>query len=142
MIAHEISTSDARFRDDFEACRYALEAFDHRAHVRLAYVYLAELDDEAAVGRMRDALLAFLDHHGVEASKYHETLTRAWIFAVRHFIERGAGAQSADDFIEANPTLLDSRVMLSHYSTELLFSDEARTRFVEPDLTAIPRHPA
>ena len=27
-----------------------------------------------------------------------------------------------------------------HYSAEVLFSDEARVQFVEPDLDAIPRH--
>jgi hypothetical protein len=30
--------------------------------------------------------------------------------------------------------------MLTHYSAEVLFSPEARARFVEPDLEKIPRH--
>jgi hypothetical protein len=30
--------------------------------------------------------------------------------------------------------------MLTHYSAQLLFSDGARARFVEPDLDQIPRH--
>jgi hypothetical protein len=38
--------------------------------------------------------------------------------------------------------LLDSRIMLTHYSTELLFSDKARAKFVEPDLDPIPRYAA
>jgi len=33
---------------------------------------------------------------------------------------------SADELIDANPELLDSRMMLTHYSAELLFSEEAR----------------
>jgi len=38
--------------------------------------------------------------------------------------------------------LLDSKIMLTHYSADLLFSDEARARFVEPNLDPIPRHAA
>ena len=48
--------------------------------------------------------------------------------------------ESADAFIDANRVLLDSRIMLTHYSAEVLFSPEARARFVEPDLDAIPGH--
>lgn len=40
--------------------------------------------------------------------------------------------------IERNPELLDSRIMLTHYSAEVLFSDEARARFVDPDIQPIP----
>ena len=137
---HALSADDRCFREEFEARRLAPETFDHRAHVRLAYIYLAENDVEASVALMRDALLAFLEHHGVDVSKYHETITRAWILAVRHFMERSPGCSSADAFIDHNPALLDSKIMLSHYSTELLFSEEARARFAEPDLEQIPRH--
>lgn len=114
--------------------------FDHRAHVRLAYTYLAETDADTATSRMRTALLDFLRHHGIPITKYHETMTRAWILAVRHFMETSPGSGSADAFIESNPRLLDARIMMTHYSTQLLFSDEARAEFVEPDLGPIPRH--
>jgi hypothetical protein len=40
----------------------------------------------------------------------------------------------------SNPILLDSKIMLTHYSAEVLFSPEARARFVEPNLESIPRH--
>ncbi len=67
-------------------------------------------------------------------------MTRAWILAVHHFMKSSASASSADDFIELNPLLLDSRIMMTHYSAELLFSEDARQQFVEPDLDPIPRH--
>ncbi|HYJ40833.1 MAG TPA: hypothetical protein VEW08_08590, partial [Steroidobacteraceae bacterium] len=85
---------------------------------------------------------SFLSHHGIPASKYHATLTRAWILAVHHFMHRSPEASSADDFIARNPALLDSKIMLTHYSADLLFSDEARAGFVEPNLDPIPRHAA
>jgi hypothetical protein len=40
----------------------------------------------------------------------------------------------------ANPVLLDSRIMLTHYSAELLFSPAARAAYVPPDLSGIPEH--
>jgi hypothetical protein len=41
----------------------------------------------------------------------------------------------------ANPALLDSKIMLTHYSATVLFSAEARGEFVEPDISPIPRYP-
>ncbi len=89
---------------------------------------------------MREALLAFLEHNGVDPSKYHDTMTRAWTLAVRHFMEATSSQDSADWFIEHNPKMLDSKIMMTHYSAQVLFSDEARAGFVEPDLDPIPRH--
>jgi hypothetical protein len=142
MLKHELSNSDREFRAAFAAGAFAPADFTHRAHVRLAYVYLAESNVDLALERMRGALLCFLSHHGIPAPKYHETLTRAWVLAVDHFMYRSPETSSADDFIEHNPQLLDTRIMLTHYSAGLLFSDVARAAFVEPDLDPIPRHAA
>jgi hypothetical protein len=142
MLKHDLSTSDREFRAAFEAGAYAPADFSHRAHVRLAYVYLAESDVNLALERMQAALVGFLCHHGIPASKYHATLTRAWLLGVDHFMHRCPEASSADDFIDRNPALLDSGIMLTHYSAELLFSDQARAEFVEPNLDPIPRHHA
>ena len=137
---HSLSSDDRRFCADFTACRVQPDAFDHRAHIRLAYIFLAEHDPDTALALMRSALLAFIEHHKIPVAKYHETLTRAWILAVRHFMAISPVAESAAGFIASNPRMLDSRIMLTHYSTEVLFSPEARARFVEPDLALIPRH--
>jgi hypothetical protein len=80
------------------------------------------------------------NRHGVDVSKYHETVTRAWIMAVRHFMEISPDSDSSETFIENNPKMLDSRIMMTHYSAEVLFSDEARAKFVEPNLSPIPRY--
>jgi len=84
------------------------------------------------------ALLTFLAHNDIPRSKFHETLTRAWVLAVRHFMNKGPST-SADDFIAQHPELLDSKIMLTHYSASVLFSQDARAAFVEPDLDPIPK---
>ncbi|HYV19743.1 MAG TPA: hypothetical protein VFC25_12025 [Verrucomicrobiae bacterium] len=140
LMRHSLSPDDRRFSDDFASGRIEPAAFDHRAHIRLAYILLAEHDTETALTSMRDALQAFIRHHNVPVAKYHETLTRAWILAVRHFMATSPAAASAAEFIAHNPRMLDAKIMLTHYSAEVLFSPEARARFVEPDLEKIPRH--
>ena len=59
---------------------------------------------------------------------------------MRHFMEHTAACSSADAFIDANPQLLDSRIMLTHYSAELLSSPDARAEFIDPDQSQIPRY--
>jgi hypothetical protein len=138
MDRHGLSQEDRDFRSAFEACAVAPSEFTHEAHVRLAYVYLVESDVESAVQKMREALLTFLEHNGIPRSKFHETMTRAWVLAVRHFMDRSVSTSSAD-FIARNQELLDSKIMLTHYSASVLFSPDARVSFVEPDLDPIPR---
>ena len=138
MQSHEASEEDRAFRSAFEACTIAPSQFNHEAHVRLAFIYLTEGDVDTAVQKMRDALLNFLQHNGVPLSKFHETLTRAWVLAVQHFMNRSTST-SAADFIAKNQQLLDSKIMLTHYSASVLFSADARASFVEPNLDPIPR---
>jgi hypothetical protein len=139
-MPHGLSREDRQFEADFEACRVGAESFDHAAHVRLAYVYLCQHDVDESSSRMKTALLRFLAHLGVDPVKYHETITRAWILAVAHFMAVSAPCASAEAFKAANPVLLDSRIMLTHYSAELLFSPAARAAYVPPDLSGIPEH--
>ena len=134
-----VSTADELFLADFESGRLPTEAFDHRAHVRAAYIYLAHYGVDVAMDRMRDGLRAFISHHGIPPARYHETLTRSWLLAVHHFMANSPATASADAFIDANPRLLDSRIMLTHYQAATLFSDNARAAFIEPDLEPIPR---
>ena len=136
---HRASSEDIEFRRTFEACQTPPADFNHAAHVRLAYVYLCAYPVAGATERMKASLLAFLNHLGVGEAKYHETMTRAWIMAVDHFMAMSPQRSSASSFLAANPTLLNSKIMLTHYSTELLFSSRARRSFAPPDIQAIPQ---
>ena len=138
MKPHGLSSEDRDFQSAFEAHTVTPARFTHEAHVRLAYVYLAQHEVEAAVRRMREALLSFIERNGIPRSKFHETITGAWVLAVRHFMDRSTSSSFAD-FVARNPELLDGKIMLTHYSASVLFSSDAREAFVEPDLDPIPR---
>ena len=138
-MQHHCSTEDMDFRRAFEACEVAPADFDHRAHVRLAYIYLCEGGVDQAEGNMARAIQSLLEHNDIDRAKFHVTLTRAWVMAVNHFMDQGdAACASADEFIDANPELLDTKIMLTHYSAQVLFSEDARHAFVEPDIQSIP----
>ena len=77
-MTREISSDDKRFSSNVEACEFPVNDFDHRAHLRLAYVYLVERGSTDAITAMRDTLTSLLLHAGIEPSaRYHETLTKA-----------------------------------------------------------------
>lgn len=141
MNTNRASKSDENFVRAFEAFEIKPGEFSHRCHLRMAYTYLCKLDTETTCLRLRHLLCGFLAHNGIKPStKYHETMTRAWTLAVRHFMTQSPNTKSAEEFIDGNPGLLYSEVMMKHYSREVLHSDAARSRFVEPDLIPIPWH--
>ncbi len=136
-----ISKKDQEFKGQVESCNFPVAQFVHRAHLRLAYVYLAENDVNASIHLMKNTLTDLLMHAGIAPSqKYHETLTASWVLAIYHFMNNMEKSDSADEFIDKNTIMLDSKIMMSHYSPELLFSKVARKFFVEPNLAPIPRY--
>ena len=135
---HIKSLDDEEFQHMFEACEVSPGEFDHAAHVRLAYIYLCDNSVDDASEKMKQALIAFLIHLGADQTKYHATITRAWIMAADHFMNRSESCSSATEFINCNPQLLDNKIMLTHYSAQVLFSPAARKDFVAPDIEAIP----
>ena len=88
-------------------------------------VYHCERSQEGAYQAMRTWTFRYLARHEIDPAKYSETLTRAWMLAVRHFMVHTSHSTSADDFIQQNPALLDSTIMTTHYSRDVLFSDDA-----------------
>lgn len=121
----------------FESCMTPPAKFSHASHltVALSYLYLSRLTIAEATTRMRSGLYRFLNHHGIDRQKYNETITLFWIKLVRSFLDRTDRARSlasiANEMIE---TCGDLQLIYNYYSRELLSSDEARARWIEPDV--------
>jgi hypothetical protein len=130
--------SDLRFLAAVEACQVAPGTFQHREHLRLAYIYLRLHPFEAALQAMRAALHRLLTHLEAPASAYHETITRAWLLAVAHFMNNAAPSAGSEEFLAGAAVLLQNEIMLTHYRPETLRSPAARARFIAPDLEPIP----
>jgi hypothetical protein len=112
----------------------------HRAHLRVAWMYVSRYALDEAHLLFRLSLVRLNTVHGVPESAqrgYHETLTRFWLHQVRALIDADAGS-SSDAFIERHSARLQTSAPLTHYSRELLFSVRARSVFVEPDRQPLP----
>ena len=113
--------------------RGEIKDFHHASHLHVAWVYLTESSSvQQAARKMRNTLRRFAAAAG-KPEKYHETITLFWV----HLLSRAHAASRAErleDVVHANPQLLEKNFPLAYYSTERLFSDEARTSWVEPDL--------
>ncbi|MCC4798087.1 hypothetical protein BCT30_01215 [Enterovibrio norvegicus] len=140
-MTHSLLHTDIAFVASVEECSFPVEDFNHRAHVRLAYAYFVDNDTESSNNLLRKALVGLLQFNDIAPSaKYHETLTKAWLLAVNHFMHHTDTCDNADMFIDLNPQLLDSQIMMTHYTKARLFSEEARHTFIAPDLDAIPEY--
>jgi hypothetical protein len=113
--------------------RGEIKNFNHASHLHVAWVYLAEsLSVRQAANKMRNTLRRFAAAAG-KPEKYHETITLFWVHLLSRVYAAG-GTERLEDIVHANPQLLEKNFTLAYYSAERLFSDEARTSWVEPDL--------
>ena len=133
---------DAEFLRVFEACGWPLEQWHHRDHIKLAYLYLRCCSLDEAMTRIRAGIKAHNAAHGLPdslTSGYHETMTQAWLRLVHLAVCEYGPAESADAFYEQHPELSQKKTLRLFYSRERFVSDEAKARFVEPDLAPLPR---
>jgi hypothetical protein len=122
--------------ESFENGTIPRHEWNHAGHLTVALYYCAHHVLETASDKMRRNLLHHLKNIGVDLTRempYHETLTAFWMRTVDDFRKSKNGAsiiETANELIAA----FDKDYPLRFYSRELLFSDEARARPVEPDL--------
>lgn len=112
------------------------EGFGHRQHLELTWRYLKEHDPDTAWVLVADAIRQVAAAHGAPG-KFHATITGAWVNCVAAHRQRWP-ADTFEEFIEVNSDLLDSRLLERHFSRQVLFSAEARTDVVEPDIRPLP----
>lgn len=138
--------SDAELNDlvtTFEGGGTPEGGFSHQAHLAIALAYLARHGLDDAVSRMRAGLLTYLERNLGDATaarvKYKETVTVFWL---RLLAAELASTDPALPLHErVNPLLArfrDASIIRSYYSPDRLDSDEARDRFLEPDLRRLP----
>lgn len=143
MMTHE------QFVSAFESGTLPPEQFPHRAHVRLAWIYLRRYPLADAAARFTSGIRAFATRAG-KPEKYHETITWAYLLLIQDRLAREKAARQAagdsscaapapdfDSFAEANADiLLNGRALLERwYHPSTLDSPLARLTFVWPDRT-------
>src|SRR5213080_243738 len=104
--------TDGEFLASFEACTLPFEQWTHRAHVKVAYLYLRRHTFDDALGRMRAGIKGYNAANRVPegpTSGYNETTTRAFlhlISATMHAYGETFPSQHADGFCDTHPQLM------------------------------------
>lgn len=137
---------DTKYKDEsevvalvrsFEDATISRDDWKHAEHLVVALYYLTHHDFDTAYERMRSGILNLLEKgFNVDLKKempYHETITLFWMRTVAEFNASKNGASLLEKSNEV-AYKWDKDYPLKFYSRGLLFSDEARARFVESDL--------
>jgi hypothetical protein len=118
-----------------EMCTLKPEVFDHAAHLVVGLWYVSKSSETKATKSMRVGLLRFIAHNGVDPQKYNETITIFWVKWLRSFIDQTGASRPiealANELIKTCPS---ANLIFSYFSKELIFTEEARRNWVEPDL--------
>jgi len=111
----------------------------HSAHLAVAFWYAGHFRlREPTIQHLRADIRAFNEASGTEntdQSGYHETLTIFWVETVFAFIQnhpQKTAADLFDSFLGTPCAVAD--FPRQFYSSDLLFSKNARRHWVEPDL--------
>jgi len=129
-----INESDEEFLRSFEECSLGAKCWTHAAHIRMAWrVIETSPSFEHALERIRSGIMRF--NSSKNSIGYHETITLVFAQLIDGRRQQG---ESWLVFAENNPDLFDKNVLDQFYSRDLLFSEEARQTFIEPDLKNLP----
>lgn len=130
--------NDQEFLKAFETCTLPNHLFPHRAHIRMAWLYLRAGDFDTGMTHIRDGIQRFANVQG-HAPKYHETITVFWARLVNAAIQASPDIDAFETFAQRHPELLDSHLIQQFYTTAVLHNAVARQQWVEPDLKPLPR---
>jgi hypothetical protein len=136
----ESSLGDEELWLAFGASTLPAATWTHRAHLRVAWMFLKRHSLDEAHVLMRVGIIRLNVFHGLVETPsrgYHETLTRVWLSLVAARM-KNTDAPSSGAFVDACSDWLGKDAALRHYSRELVTSVRARARFVEPDLAPLP----
>jgi hypothetical protein len=136
---------DAAFLKSFEDLSLPFGQWTHRAHVKVAFLYLRDHPFDEALVRMRRGIKAYNAANKVPegpASGYNETTTRAFLHLIAATMAGYGEAMptpTADAFCDTHPQLMTRNVLRLFYSPQQRMHPLAKSEFVEPDLAPLPR---
>jgi hypothetical protein len=136
---------DADFLRAFEDCTLPFEQWTHRAHLKIAYLYLSQHSFEEALKRIGAGIQKYNAANKVPegpTSGYNQTTTHAFLHLVAATMaayKETHRVSSAEAFCDMHPQLMSKHVLRLFYSPRRRMDPSAKQAFVEPDLTALPK---
>jgi hypothetical protein len=137
--------NDQQLLEQFQDLSLPFSQWTHRAHVKVAYLYLRAHPFDEALRLMRIRIQAYNAANQVPESEtrgYNETTTHAFL----HLIAATMAAYgqtmptpTADAFCDTHPQLMTRNVLRFFYSPQRRMHPLAKTQFIEPDLAPLPK---
>lgn len=125
----------------FEKCTLPYADWNHRAHLSVAFHYLARFSEGEATARIRSGIQAYNASQGIEQTEtggYHDSLTIFFAQLIREFLATAPPVATVGDLLEELCSSCSDRALpLRFYSRQRLMSREARFGWLEPDLAPI-----
>lgn len=139
---------DATFLQQFEDLTLPFEQWTHRSHLKVAYLYLCTYPLEEAIVHMRTGIKRYNGANDVPEGPdegYNETTTQAFMRII-HAVMQAYGdvmpVATAAEFCDTHRQLMSPQILRLFYSPSQRMHPDAKTRFVEPDMTSLPIAPA
>lgn len=133
--------TDEQLLEAFHAHTIPLSEWDHRKHLRLAWIHLSAYPFDDAVDRIRTGIRAYNAAVGVPEGLtmgFHETMTIAWMKLIDFTMREHGAETSSDAFFDAQPQLCVKQLLRLFYSKDQFVSERAKREFVSPDRTDFP----
>ncbi|MBW4441613.1 MAG: hypothetical protein KME10_10340 [Plectolyngbya sp. WJT66-NPBG17] len=124
----------------FEDCSLARLQWTHSAHLTVALWYLINYPS-TATDQICYGIQRYNQVHGVEStptSGYHETIMQFWIALIQNYLScidiHDLLLSLTHRFIDDHS---DPALLFEYYSPDRIFSPEARSRWMEPNLKSL-----
>jgi len=137
-------TADRQLLRQFENCTLPIALWNHTTHVKVAFLYLRDHSFDVALVKMCSGIKAYNAANQIPEGPlegYNETTTHAFLRLIRATMsayECLYPTRDADSFCRTHPQLLSKHLLRLFYSPERRSHPDAKTHFVEPDLSPLP----
>lgn len=128
--------TNLEFLSQFKNCEFDPNLFSHSAHLRLAWIVVRENGIQDAIEIISNQIQNYVFSLKAE-DKFNMTLTIAAIKIVNNFINK-SNSVTFSDFILEFPSLENNfkELIATHYSMDIYNSENAKIKYLEPDLLA------
>jgi hypothetical protein len=123
---------------------YTLENWDHRTHLRIAFIFLSRYGRREGMKLIFSKIKAYIENsdrtkrnHG---TTFHETMTYFWVHMVHYGMELNkVRIHDFRSFLLMNPHFVNGGLFLHYYTKQLMLNNaESRMTVILPDKCQLP----
>eukprot|EP00475_Leptophrys_vorax_P034074 TRINITY_DN5454_c0_g1_i1.p1 TRINITY_DN5454_c0_g1~~TRINITY_DN5454_c0_g1_i1.p1 ORF type:complete len:443 (+),score=128.94 TRINITY_DN5454_c0_g1_i1:84-1331(+) len=120
---------------------YTLDKWDHRAHLRLAWIILNRYGRKEGIQRIVEGIQKFIENSDrARKTNFHLTMTYFWCHMVFYAIHATVNPKNDfKTFLVMNPQLSNGGLFLDYYERDTMLNNmESRRTLVMPDKKPLP----